>query len=178
MTSKEHETPTSRLCEAADRIEGELYMLAMGDEPLIDMRCLDLLIPQEEIPQYYVAALTNALEDPADVIDYSNQKVVRNADGYALYISRSPIPYPKGTLDIRYEKITGVQLFSKESLLFFSGLQRSELERAEENDLLRFIEHNIPVKLILSPYKTISVDTVKDLEKVRNIMKEKNENKN
>lgn len=170
MTRKDHDTPTSRLCEVATKTDGDLYLMIMGDEPLVNEECFSLILPDKEAPDYYVAALTNILTNPTEVIDFSNQKVVTNKDRHALLISRSPIPYPKGTLDFTYEKVTGVQLFSKHALEFFDKTEKSLLEKAEENDLMRFIENGIPVKMIISDYKTISVDTEKDLEKVREIL--------
>lgn len=172
MTSNEHDTPTSRVYEVSTKVDADLYLTLMGDEPLIDQRCLELIIPKSSVSEYYVAALTNILDDPTEVIDCSNQKVVTNSSRDILMISRSPIPYPKGTLDFKYEKITGVQLFSKEALKFYNMAKKSDLERAEENDLMRFIENGIPVKAFISPYKTVSVDTEKDLEVVRAILGE------
>ena len=174
MTSRDHDTPTSRLYEVSTKIDGDLYLLIMGDEPLVNADCFSLIVPKENTPEYYVAALTNTLTEPTEVIDFSNQKVVCNAERNALLISRSPIPYPKGTLDFQYEKVTGVQLFSKKALEFYNKTPKSLLEKAEENDLMRFIEHGIPVRMINSSYKTISVDTPKDLEKVREILNGKN----
>ncbi|MCD8058145.1 MAG: hypothetical protein LUF88_06975 [Bacteroides fragilis] len=142
----------------------------MGDEPLVDERCFPLVLPNSEISNYYVGALTNVLNTPADVVDFSNQKVVTNRQRDALFISRSPIPYPKGTLDITYEKVTGIQAFSLSALRFYNATEKSALEKAEENDLMRFIENGIPVKMIISPYETVSVDTPKDLELVRNVL--------
>lgn len=173
LTSKEHDTPTSRLYEVSTRIEGDLYLMLMGDEPLINSESFSLIIPEGQIPEYYVAALTNILTEATAVIDFSNQKVVTNAKREALLISRSPIPYPKGTLEFQYEKVTGIQLYSKKALEFYNRTPKSLLERAEENDLLRFIENGIIVKMIISPYKTISVDTPKDLKLVREILKER-----
>lgn len=170
MTSEEHDTPTSRLYEVSTRIEGERFLLLMGDEPLMDERCFDLILNEEITHKYQVAALTNVLDTAAEVIDFSNQKVVCNSKREALLISRSPIPYPKGSLDIEYEKVTGVQIFSREALEMFNSTVRSVLEKAEENDLMRFIENDIKVKMIKSPYKTISVDTPKDLDEVRRII--------
>ena len=69
------------------------------DEPLIDARCFDLIIPERLETEYYVAGLVNVLDKATEVIDFSNQKVVTNAKGEAMLISRSPIPYPKGYLD-------------------------------------------------------------------------------
>ncbi len=173
LTSKKHDTPTSRLYEVSTMIEADLYMLIMGDEPLVDERCFSLIIPKIFKSGYYVGALTNILHNPTEVIDFSNQKVVTNAKREALFISRSPIPYPKGLLDFQYEKVTGVQIFSRDALDFFNKTPKSIIEKAEENDLMRFIENGISVKMIVSNYKTISVDTPKDLELVRKILEEK-----
>ena len=170
MTSVKHDTPTSRLYEVSTKINADLYMLIMGDEPLVNEKSFSLVFPEKFDSGYYVGALTNVLTNPTDVIDFSNQKVVTNANREALLISRSPIPYPKGTLDFQYEKVTGIQIFSKKALEFFNYTEKSILEKAEENDLMRFIENGIPVKMTVSEYKTISVDTPKDLEKVREIL--------
>lgn len=170
LTSTEHDTPTSRLYEVTTKIDADLYLLVMGDEPLVDERCFSLIIPEEKVGDYYVAALSNILTNPTDVIDFSNQKVVTNSKREVLLISRSPIPYPKGTLDFQYEKVTGIQIFSKKALEFFDETPKSVLEKAEENDLLRFVENGIPVRMIVSQYKTISVDTPKDLVLVQDIL--------
>lgn len=173
MTSDRHDTPTSRLHEVSTVIDADLYILIMGDEPLVDEKCFALVMPDGSQNEYYVGALTNILTSPTEVIDYSNQKVVTNSNREALLISRSPIPYPKGTLDFQYEKVTGIQIFSKKALAFFHDTPKSLLEKAEENDLLRFIENGIPVKMTVSNYKTISVDTPKDLQMVRHILEER-----
>ena len=174
LTSKDHDTPTSRLYEVSTKMDADLYMVIMGDEPLVDERCFSLIIPQKLTNEYYVAALTNVMTNPADVIDFSNQKVVTNSKRETLLISRSPIPYPKGILDIEYEKVTGVQVFTRKALDFYNKTPKSKLERAEENDLMRFVENGVAVRMIKSGYKTISVDTAKDLDIVREIMARKN----
>lgn len=174
MTSKTHDTPTSRLYEVSTKIDSDLYLLIMGDEPLVNEKSFDLIIPKKLESKYYVAALSNKLEDPTEVIDFSNQKVVTNQWDEVLLISRSPIPYPKGLLGFSYYKVTGVQLFSKEALSFFNNTPKSTLEKAEENDLMRFVENRIPVIMKYSPYKTVSVDTPKDLEIVINEIEKKN----
>lgn len=174
MTSKKHDTPTSRLYEVATKIDSDLYLLIMGDEPLVNAASFSLVIPAKIEAEYYVGALTNILTNPSEVIDFSNQKVVSNSKREALFISRSPIPYPKGLLELYYEKVTGVQIFSKKALEFFNRTPKSILEKAEENDLMRFIENGIPVKMTISDYKTISVDTTKDLKSVIEILEKKN----
>lgn len=173
MTSSMHDTPTSRLYEVSNCVDADLYTVIMGDEPLVNHRCIDLVIPKDISNQYYVAALTNELASATEVIDFSNQKVVTNSNREALFISRSPIPYPKGTLDFKYEKVTGVQVFSKDALSFYNKTKKSLIEQAEENDLMRFIENGIPVKMIISTYRTVSVDTEKDLMMVRRVLNDR-----
>lgn len=174
MTRADHDTPTARIQEVSCLIQADLYLQIMGDEPLIDPRAFELILPKD-LPDdpYYVAGVTNRMEHPADVIDFSNQKVVCNARREILLISRSPIPYPKGTADFEYEKITGIQLFSKKALDFYAATPKSALEKAEENDLMRFIENGRAVHAVLSPYKTVSVDTPKDVDIVCDILKKR-----
>ena len=158
MTSPDHDTPTGRIWEVSTVEDADLYLQLMGDEPLVNPAAFDLILPSAlPADPYYVAVLTNVMEHPADVIDFSNQKVVTNAAREILLISRSPIPYPKGTLDFEYENDT----------------PKSILEKAEENDMMRFIENGHKVHAIVSPYKTVSVDTPKDLALVNEILKEK-----
>ena len=176
MTSPDHDTPTGRIWEVSTKLEADLYLQVMGDEPLINAAAFDLILPKT-LPQdpYYVAVLTNVMEHPADVVDFSNQKVVTNAAREILMISRSPIPYPKGTLDFEYEKVTGIQLYSRRALAFYHGTPKSLLEKAEENDMMRFVENGHKVHAIVSPYKTVSVDTPKDLALVARILQERGE---
>lgn len=177
MTAHSHTTPTSRLYEVSTKIDADLFVMIMGDEPLVDVRAIDLIIPSGKIDEYYVGALSNKIDEPTEVIDFSNQKVVTNCYGEVMLISRSPIPYPKGILDFPYYKVTGIQVFSRKALDFYNKTGRSILELAEENDLMRFVEHKIPVIMKLSPYKTISVDTKKDLEMVSRIISDKKNGK-
>ena len=176
MTSPGHDTPTGRIWEVSTKLEADLYLQVMGDEPLINAAAFDLILPKT-LPQdpYYVAVLTNVMEHPADVVDFSNQKVVTNAAREILMISRSPIPYPKGTLDFEYEKVTGIQLYSRRALAFYHDTPKSLLEKAEENDMMRFVENGHKVHAITSPYKTVSVDTPKDLALVSRILQERGE---
>ena len=176
MTSPDHDTPTGRIWEVSTKVDADLYLQLMGDEPLVDPAAFDLILP-DTLPDdaCYVAVLTNVMQHPADVVDFSTQKVVTNAAREVLMISRSPIPYPKGTLDFDYEKVTGIQLYSKQALQFYHDTPKSILERAEENDMMRYVENGRKVHAIVSPYKTVSVDTPKDLALVNEILKEKHD---
>lgn len=149
MTSTLHDTPTSRLCEVSKLCSYDFYLMIMGDEPLINYLSFDLIVPENyESDDMYVSVLTNEISTPSEVIDFSNQKCVRTEYGDIMFISRSPIPYPKGTLNVTYEKVTGIQMVNRKALDFFSHQKKSKLEIAEENDLMRFIEHDIKVKVL------------------------------
>ena len=80
MTSADHDTPTGRIWEVSTRVDADLYLQLMGDEPLVNPKAFDLILP-DALPEdpCYVAVLTNVMDHPADVIDFSNQKVVTNA---------------------------------------------------------------------------------------------------
>ena len=89
MTSVEHGSPISRLYELSTMVATDLYMLIIGNEPLVDERCFSLVMSKSFEGVYYVVALTNVLTNLTDVIDFSNQKVVTNSKREVLLISRS-----------------------------------------------------------------------------------------
>jgi 3-deoxy-manno-octulosonate cytidylyltransferase (CMP-KDO synthetase) len=175
MTSAEHQTPTDRIAEVATKTDGDIYSIIMGDEPLINSEIIRCTLPQpNNDTELYVAAAVFKMDKLTEVTDTDRQKVVFNANGEILWISRSPIPYPKGTTDFDYYKQSGAFSISKKALQLFSDTLRGELEKAEENDLLRFLENHIKVFARIAQGETRSVDTPKDLEFVRKIIAERN----
>ena len=99
--------------------------------------------------------------------------MVTNDIGRGIYISRSPIPYPKGSMYCEYKKHVGVYAFNKKALEFYHNTKRGTLETIEDIDLLRFIENQIDIDFIDVDCKTLSVDTPKDLKRVIDIIKER-----
>lgn len=110
------------------------------------------------------------LTDPAETIDPANIKIVMSTTGRCLYISRTPVPFPKGTLLFNYHKYVGIECFSKESLDFFVSTPMGSVEKVEDIDHLRFLENYKELYFTLVDSESISVDTPKDLEKVRMII--------
>jgi len=108
----------------------------------------------------------------SETIDPSRIKVVVSSTGRCLYITRTPAPYPKGTLMIAYNKYVEIECFSKEALDFFVSTPQADLEKIEDIDHLRFLEHGKELKFKYVDSESISVDTPKDLEKVI-LLKEK-----
>lgn len=177
LTSKTHNTPTSRLYEVSTRLEGDKFVFVGGDEPMINPQSIEQVVAvAREEDSFAVNAMTKIKTSP-EVIDFTNIKVVVNTDNMLLYTSRSPLPFPKGGLDFEYMKFVGIGVFSREALAFYNDTPKSDIERIEECDLLRFIERGKPVKMVYVESNNISIDTPKDLEQARIIMQEQLKNK-
>ena len=115
------------------------------------------------------------MDDPVDVMDASNIKVVFNDKKEALYMSRTPIPYPYGTLDFTYYKHVGVLGYNKKMLEFYQSSVPGYFEKVESIDTLRFLDYGKKLQFFIADIeKSLSVDTPKDLEKVRRLMRDKN----
>lgn len=174
MTSAEHKNPTERTHEISMRIKGDLYLFVGGDEPLIESEAIRKVIRcAYDTPDVFVVNAMTTIRTAAEVIDFANTKMIANEKGDGLYASRSPLPYPMGSLDFDYKKFVGICAFTKEALDFFVSTPQSKLEKIEECDLIRFIEHKKNVKFVDVDCHTLSVDTPKDLEYVRQIMHKK-----
>lgn len=171
LTSDKHKTPNDRIYEVTTKIDADIYVVILGDEPLITPDVISAVIPDEtEIKDFYVTNLVAEIKNPVEAIDYTNNKIVTNSNNEIIYASRAPIPYPKGSMDFTYRKILGISAMSKEALQFYHDTPRSAVERAEEIDLLRWTEHHKRVLAIDYDCKMLSVDTPKDIERVRQIL--------
>ncbi len=174
MTSDKCPTHLERLYEFSTKIEADFYININGDEPLIEAKCIKDMIPVGIDPDSdYMANGMMILKDPIDAIDSSKIKIAVDSLGYCMYMARNAIPFPKGRGDYKLKKFVGVQCFSKKALEFVNVTKRGELESIEDIDEFRFLENGYKVKMVLTEANTISVDTKKDLEKVRTIIKNK-----
>ncbi len=171
MTSDQHQTPTDRIHEVSCKIEADYYLSINGDEPLIDPQTIEAVIPTEAKEPLYIANIITTIKNPVEVVDTTNLKVVTNNYGEGVYISRAPIPYPKGTMEFEYKKHVGVYAFDKEALDFYVNTKRGTLESIEDIDLLRYIENHKNINFIDIACNTLSVDNMKDLEKVRKLVR-------
>lgn len=172
MTSPDHDTATERLYEVSTRIEADLYVMVNGDEPLLTREAIVQCIPASlDGDSIYVSNLMTDFSDPVEVVDSTNLKIVTAADNRCLFISRSPIPYPKGNMDYVYHKFVGVGAFNKRALEFYHGTPRGPIEKIEENDSFRFIENHVPIYYYNCHCKSLSVDTKKDIEGVEHYLK-------
>lgn len=115
----------------------------------------------------YVGNLMTKINKPSEVVDFTNIKVVTDENGHAVFFSRSPIPYPKATLDYEYYKHVGVLIYNYLALDFFSHTSPGKNERIEDVNELRFIDHGIKIEMTEVSAHSLSVDTPKDLEYVK-----------
>lgn len=174
MTSNVHQTAANRLSEVAEYIDADFYVQLNGDEPLINTNAISAAIP-DSIPEDrpFGTNIITEISDPAQVIDPSNIKMVFDENMNALYMSRTPIPYPFKSLDFRYYKHVGIIGYNKKMLEFYKNSQPGRFELIEGIDTLRFLDYGIQLKLfIVENCHNLSVDTQKDLDYVKNIIKE------
>lgn len=170
MTKSDHPEHISRIHEVSEKINADLYICVNGDEPLISPICIEQVLPNSCPVGFYFGGAMRKLTNPAETIDPANIKIVTSQEGRCIYMSRTPIPYPKGTLLFDYNKYVGIECFSKEALDFFVHRPQGLLEKIEDIDHLRFLEAGKELVFKYVDSESISVDTPKDLEKVRIIL--------
>lgn len=177
-TSPDNKTHMNRLHEVSNKLQADLYAVICGDEPLIKPEVIQTIIPSSEIDLSVpvARALRRKFTDPAEVIDPNNIKIVTNDNEECLYLSRSPIPFPFKTVLFDYYKIVGIECYNKLALDFFVNTEPGRLEKIEDIAILRFPENNIKMVFTLVETNALSVDTEKDLEKVRKIIAEEMKN--
>jgi 3-deoxy-manno-octulosonate cytidylyltransferase (CMP-KDO synthetase) len=179
MTSDVHERATERTAEALLNIEKEnpnstidIVVMIQGDEPLIDPIMLEEAVKPMIEDKIEVSNLMMPLQDYDEAQNSNFVKVVTNNEGFALYMSREPIPSKsKYSKDIQYYRQLGLIAFSRKALLNFVNLPTTKLEIIESVDMNRFLESNVPIKMTVTNFDADSVDTIEDLERVQNKMK-------
>lgn len=176
MTKNNHPDHIARIHEVSEKVEADYYICVNGDEPLVSPTIIEATLPNEIVDSEYFGGVMRELTDPAETIDLANIKLAMTNKNRCVYMSRTPIPYPKGTLFYKYKKYVGVECFNKKALDFFVSTSMGELEKTEDIDHLRFIENGIPLYFKMVDSDSISVDTPKDLGKVLSIIKKRIEN--
>ncbi len=175
MTQTFHLTAANRLQEVSESIAADFYLQINGDEPLINIDAVEAAIP-EFVPQNteFGTNIITKVTNPVLLLDASNIKVVFNDDMEALYMSRTPIPYPFKNINFEYYKHVGIIGYNKKMLDFYKNSQPGYLEKIEGIDTLRFIDYGKRLVLVkVENCESLSVDTEKDLELVKKIIADK-----
>ncbi len=174
MTSGEHPSGTDRVAEAAAATKADIIVNIQGDEPLIEPEMIDAAVrPMIEDPGLKLCTLMTRITDESEYRDPNVVKVVVDEAGFALYFSRSPIPFSrvefKQTPSPPFKHI-GLYVYSAEFLKRFTAMKPAPLEMAEGLEQLRALQGGIRIKVVETPFNPISVDTPEDLEMVRRMV--------
>jgi 3-deoxy-manno-octulosonate cytidylyltransferase (CMP-KDO synthetase) len=170
MTSPEHPSGTDRIAEVARQIEADVVVNVQGDLPFLEAGMVDLVVAlmrgDEALP---MATVKTPIRDRAEMDNPNVVKVVTDRDGYALYFSRSPLPFWRdsaGGERLGYKHI-GLYAYRRDFLLAFARLTPTPLERAEKLEQLRALEWGFRIRVAETSSIGIEVDTPQDLERAR-----------
>lgn len=166
MSIKQHESGSDRIAEAITNIDVDIVVNVQGDEPFVKKEPLEKLLEVFKDPSVQVASLMQVLAEEKLIQDPNYVKVVVDKNMNSLMFSRSPIPYHrnKEISPIFYEHI-GVYAFKKQALLNFTQWKMTPLEIAEKIECLRYLENGIPLKMVITDYMGVEIDTPEDLIK-------------
>ncbi|MGB2631151.1 MAG: 3-deoxy-manno-octulosonate cytidylyltransferase [Candidatus Omnitrophota bacterium] len=187
FTSQEEPSGTDRVAEVARSIDADVFINVQADEPLIHPMMIDELAQVFEYERnVQMATLIKRIHNKEEITDPNVVKVVIDRKGFAIYFSRSSIPFirrsekePEGeafSADLEnvsgsYFKHIGLYAYTKDFLLTFTNFPKSTLEVEEGLEQLRVLEHGYKIRTVETRYDTIGVDTPEDLEKVKEIMR-------
>jgi 3-deoxy-manno-octulosonate cytidylyltransferase (CMP-KDO synthetase) len=168
---KEHESGSDRIAEAVSNLDVEIVVNVQGDEPFIDTESLMKLIEifrKDATGQVDLASLMREIKDEEVINNPNNVKVVTDQNDFALYFSRSVIPYPREqNVGVRYMQHIGIYAFRKQALSDFYSLPMKSLEASEKLEQLRYLEFGKRIKMVETTHVGIGIDTLEDLEKAR-----------
>ena len=170
-SKKEHESGSDRIAEAAQEIDVDIILNVQGDTPFIKKDPLEKLLRLFDDPKVQVGSLMQVITDRQVIKDPNRVKVCVDKKNNSLLFSRSVIPYPRNekAAAIYYEHI-GVYAFRKQALLDFTTWPITPLEDAEKIECLRYLEHGVPLRMALTDYIGVSIDTPEDLEKAKTLL--------
>ncbi len=171
---KEHESGSDRIAEAVENRDVDIVINVQGDEPFIDAEPLAKVIEvfrNDLDKKVDLASLMREITNEDDINNPNNVKVVVDQNGFALYFSRSVIPYPREkNVGVRYMQHIGIYAFRKQALLDFYSLPMQSLEASEKLEQLRYLEFGKRIKMVETTHVGIGIDTPEDLEKARKML--------
>ncbi|GGK59277.1 MULTISPECIES: 3-deoxy-manno-octulosonate cytidylyltransferase [Flavobacteriaceae] len=173
-SKKEHESGSDRIAEAVENLEVDIVVNVQGDEPFTQTKPLKNLLEvfKKDIQNKVdIASLKIKMNNLEEVNNPNNVKVVCDEANFAMYFSRSPIPFARDASKAVYYKHIGIYAFRKEALLKFTKLPVNQLEAAEKLENLRFLANGMTVKMVETNQLAIGIDTPEDLEKANKIFK-------
>ena len=175
MSKKEHECGSDRIAEAVESLDIDIVINVQGDEPFTDKESLQKLIDvfkDDDDKNIDLASLMVHITDLEEINNPNTVKVIVDRNNFALYFSRSPIPYPRDqSVNVKYYKHKGVYAFRKEAILDFYNLPMLELEASEKIECIRYLEYGKRIKMVETDVQGVEIDTPEDLERAKKIWK-------
>lgn len=171
MSKRPHESGSDRIAEAVANLDIDIVVNVQGDEPFVKREPLEKLLLVFEDETVQVASLMQILTDEKSIVDPNYVKVTVDKNMNSLMFSRSPIPYhrDKNVNPIYYEHI-GVYAFKKQALINFTNWEMTPLEAAEKVECLRYLENGIALKMVVTNYMGVEIDTPEDLIKAASLL--------
>jgi 3-deoxy-D-manno-octulosonate cytidylyltransferase len=171
MSVKQHESGSDRIAEAIEDMDVDIVVNVQGDEPFVQKEPLEKLLATFTDETVQVASLMQVMYDEKFINDPNYVKVAVDKNMNALFFSRSPIPYlrDKNVSPVYYEHI-GVYAFRKQALLNFTNWPMTPLEAAEKVECLRYLENGITLKMVVTQYMGVEIDTPEDLERAATLL--------
>ena len=176
MSIKEHESGSDRIAEAVELVDCDIVVNVQGDEPFTERKSLEKVLSvfkDDDKKQIDLASLMVEITNKEEIIDNPNTvKVIVDQNDFALYFSRSPIPYPRDkNAGAKYFKHKGIYAFRKEALLDFTKLSMQFLEASEKIECIRYLEYGKKIKMVETSVEGVEIDTPEDLERAKKLWK-------
>ncbi|WP_035483611.1 3-deoxy-manno-octulosonate cytidylyltransferase [Gaetbulibacter saemankumensis] len=171
MSQKEHDCGSDRIAEAVEFMDIDIVINVQGDEPFTDKESLSKLIDvfkDDYDKNIDLASLMVHITDSEEIENPNTVKVIVDRENFALYFSRSPIPYPRDkNAGVKYFKHKGVYAFRKEAILDFYRLPMLPLEASEKIECIRYLEYGKRIKMVETDVLGVEIDTPEDLERAK-----------
>ncbi|WP_255462717.1 3-deoxy-manno-octulosonate cytidylyltransferase [Galbibacter sp. BG1] len=175
MSIKEHDCGSDRIAEAVEKMDVDIVVNVQGDEPFTDRESLAKVIEvfKEDVDnEIDLASLMTKIEDWEEINNPNTVKVITDNRDFALYFSRSPIPYPRDkSVSVTYFKHKGVYAFRKQAIVDFQKLPMLSLEATEKIEAIRYLEYGKKIKMVETDSEGIEIDTPEDLERAKKVWK-------
>ncbi len=175
MSKTEHESGSDRIAEAVADVDCDIVVNVQGDEPFTEGESLAKVLDvfrDDEKKEIDLASLMVEIKDWDEINNPNSVKVIVDQENFALYFSRSPIPYPRDKeVGARYFKHKGIYAFRKEALLDFTVLPMKFLEASEKIECIRYLEYGKRIKMVETEIQGVEIDTPEDLEKAKRLWK-------
>ncbi len=175
MSKTEHESGSDRIAEAVADVDCDIVVNVQGDEPFIEHESLHRVLEvfkADVHKEIDLASLMVEISDWEEINNPNTVKVIVDQNNFALYFSRSPIPFPRDkAAGARYFKHKGIYAFRKDALLDFTVLPMQFLEATEKIECIRYLEYGKRIKMVETEVQGVEIDTPEDLEKAKRLWK-------